>query len=123
MTKAEMLWERLLDLLDQEGLLFHQAIQSTPAEIANHVRSKTGDTRIHRFVWSYYYPRTFGNMGGSLTDLDAEALVDSYNRPLTKQERLALERENKPVTKNFEPPMDACRICGKRETAIVEAIT
>ena len=120
-ANPKFLWENLLDRLEREGLLFHQSMKATPAEIAKHVRAKTGDNRVHRFVWSYYYPRTFGNEAGALSDLDAEALVESYNRPLTKQERTTMEQERKPASEVAPQPKNACRICGVRATMVEEA--
>ena len=114
MTKAEYLWEKLIDMLDRDGLLAQQSLRATPAEIAQHIRARTGDSRIDRFVWAYYYPRTFGNELGALSDLDAEALVESYNRRLTKQEKQAMEREKAPIPSVVIAPQDACRICGTR---------
>jgi len=79
MKSFEKLWFQLLDHLDREGMLPIQLTRSTPAEIARHVGSRTGDDRVSTFVWGYLYPKRYGNRRGTITEKQAKAIVESFN--------------------------------------------
>jgi hypothetical protein len=89
----------------------------TPAEIARIVQLKTDDVRVSRFVWGYYYPRVFGEEIGTMSDAEAEALVQSfhgYRRP----EQVATAAK---FVASDEAKARACEVCGRRKT-ISEAV-
>jgi hypothetical protein len=110
MNPVERMWQQLVDRLNRAGSLSLHSSQATPAEIAGDVTAKTGDSRVSRFVWGYYYPRIFGNEAGTMTDLEAEALVHSFNRPIRS------DRTAPPSSSHLIGRDEAarCRICGKR---------
>ena len=105
MNEAQSLWNRLLDRLDDAGLLSLSFGTETPAEIANEIKRRTGDDRVLRFVWHYYYPKVFGNDPGSMSDRDAGILIESFRKPL------------KPEPPKLSDELDAarptCAYCGK----------
>jgi hypothetical protein len=103
MNEAESLWNRLLDRLDDAGLLTLRFATETPAEIAKQVEQKTGDPRVHKFVWRYYYPKVFGNHAETMTTREAAALIESF-RDFSK---LDLTR---PVNSASDLPI--CAYCG-----------
>ncbi len=112
MTRAENLWHQLLRKLESASLLTLTLMTETPAEIARLVQLKTDDSRVHRFVWNYYYPCVFGEEAGSMTAAEAEALVQSfhgYRRP----EQVATSAHF--VASNTPRPK-ACEVCGRRKT-------
>ncbi len=114
LTEHEILWEKLLDLIDRQGILSLRSLKATPGEIARHVRSGTGDNRVHRFVWGYYYPRAFGKEQGSMTENEAKAIIESFNRPLSRVERAVLTTS--PEAEPLVRLKTTCQICGTRPT-------
>jgi len=116
LTKHEQLWQQLLEHLDREGLLAIHLVALTPAEIARQVAASTGDPRVHRFVWAYYYPRSYGNEKGSMSDKQARALVASFDKPRPA--------DSKPIADSGVPPLvipkvvqPNCVVCGTRRPA------
>lgn len=99
MTRFEELWANLYAILSAKGLLPHQHKHMTPAEIAVHIH-QTGDTRVIQFVWDYYYPGMYGGIAGTLSEEDANALIDSCQTKRPKWPQPS-QGEN-------------CVICGKR---------
>lgn len=81
MTKVQSLWNLLLDRLDDAGLLTFRVATETPAEIGKEILRKTGDDRVLRFVWHYYYPKIFGSESGVMTDREASELIESFRNP------------------------------------------
>jgi hypothetical protein len=110
MTLYQLLWQRVVDRLDTQGFLTAQSAHSTPAEIAREITGKSGDNRVHRFVWFYYYPRAFGNEAGSMSDADAEALVASLAKAPSQRDLAPIDREFRVAGVDRIP----CRLCGKR---------
>jgi hypothetical protein len=76
-AEIEVLWHRLLEFLRSSGQLPLANERLTPAEIARHIKAASTDRRVDVFVWSYFYPRLYGNKAGELTDEQAAALVES----------------------------------------------
>ena len=112
MTEFETLWNRLLEHLDREGLLSIQAAKLTPAEIARHVFLRTGDQRVQKFVWGYYYPLTYGNVPGALSSKKARAIVASFEKTSTVVDV--------PPAKYRFPAPRRCDVCGVRWPATEE---
>src|SRR5262249_17419146 len=69
--------QQLKAILQERGVLPLEHETQTPGEIAVSVSRAIGDSRVHRLVWEFYYPRHFGNQAGSLTDDEALQLVKS----------------------------------------------
>lgn len=112
MKEHETLWLRLLDRLDDAGLLSLRSASETPAEIGREIERRTGDNRVDLFVWRYYYPKAFGNETGLMTDREAGILIDSFKRPPKEDPPhlvLKPERQRAEVT--------PCIVCGKIEVA------
>jgi hypothetical protein len=110
MKEYESLWHRLLDRLDDAGLLSLRSSTETPAEIGREIERRTGDQRVVTFVWRYYYPRAFGNEAGLMTDREAGILIDSFKRPPKEEPR---QHEEKSSWQ--KAPEKMCVICGTNE--------
>ena len=108
MNEAQSLWNRLLDRLDDAGLLTLRFATETPAEIAHQVERKTGDLSVHKFVWGYYYPKVFGNGAESMSDREAGTLIESF-RDLSKMDQ----------TRPADAPgnLSVCAYCGVNPVA------
>lgn len=78
MTNPELLWQRILNALDQRGAL--PAGNPTAQEIGRTGDEKLGTDLIGRFVREYYLPRFFGEAEGPLSDVDAEQHVSSIEK-------------------------------------------
>jgi len=102
MTALAELWRSLRSLLQTRGELPLNHEVLTPAEIAASVKRSTGDTRVHRFVWDYYYPQYYG--GGGVADVGVSALVDSFQNPHNPQADIPRARE---------PGEHLCGICSR----------
>jgi hypothetical protein len=77
---VEALWQELLAILHARGQLpFHHDVL-TPGEIANAISRGNGDSRVHRFVWEYYYPQRYGKAAGSMSDAEAAEFIDSLRQ-------------------------------------------
>jgi hypothetical protein len=79
-SEVATLWRELQDLLRERGVLTFQFDSCTPSEIAGAIARESGDPRVQRFVWEYYYPRCYGDMEGNLSDAEARSLVESYRK-------------------------------------------
>ncbi|MDP1587101.1 MAG: hypothetical protein Q8M07_05130 [Prosthecobacter sp.] len=77
---AEALWTRLLALLREQGRMPLRSEPLTPHEIALHCHETDGDDRVRRFVDGFYYPARFGQTTGSLSEAEARALLDSFEK-------------------------------------------
>jgi len=77
---VEALWQELRSILHARGQLPFGHDVLTPGEIANAIGRGSGDSRVHRFVWEYYYPQHYGNAAGSMSDEEAAALIDSLRQ-------------------------------------------
>jgi hypothetical protein len=115
MTEARSLWNRLLDRLDDAGLLTLRFSTETPAEVAKHIQRRTGDDRVLRFVWRYYYPQIFGGEPGTMTDREAGILIESFKKPPIDHAPLVAAPADK---KGEKPPL--CAYCGENPVAEVE---
>jgi hypothetical protein len=109
LKEFESLWFRLLDRLDDAGLLSPHSNAKTPAEIGAEVQRRTGDNRVATFVWSYYYPHAFGDGSGSMNDREAGILIDSFKRP-PKEDLRSLEA----ITLATLGNQAVCNLCGKQ---------
>jgi len=86
---VELLWQELRAILHARGQLPFQHDVLTPGEIANAIGRGSGDSRVHRFVWEYYYPQRYGKSAGSMSDADATALIESLReRPDPPKEQV-----------------------------------
>jgi hypothetical protein len=77
---CQELWTRLLAGLRERELIPWDAAALTPAEIAFHVREKTGDACVERFVWDYYYPAAYGRCDGRMSEAEAQRIVRSFEK-------------------------------------------
>lgn len=73
-ARTEALWLRALRAADARGLLPANEARYTPAELASEA-ARRGDDRLAQFVDGWYYPASFGRIGGVLSDDDAGRLV------------------------------------------------
>ena len=100
----DSLWRELRAILHARGELPLQHEVLTPGEIAAAIGRASGDPRVQRFVWEYYYPRCYGQIDGSLTDAEAAALIQSLRRtPAPPQPAAAAA-----------PDMARCGICRRQ---------
>jgi hypothetical protein len=76
----EALWQELRSILHARGQLPFGHDVLTPGEIANAIGRGSGDSRVHRFVWEYYYPQHYGKAAGGMSDAEAAALLDSLRQ-------------------------------------------
>jgi hypothetical protein len=77
---VESLWQELRAILRSRGQLPFQHDVLTPGEIADAIGRGSGDSRVHRFVWEYYYPQRYGKAAGSMSDAQAAALIESLRQ-------------------------------------------
>jgi len=101
---VESLWRELVEVLHSRGELPLQHDLFTAGEIAKTVSRTSGDPRVQRFVWEYYYPRRYGQVDGSLSDEAAAALVESLRRHPNPTEAAPVEQA---------PAGPKCEICRK----------
>ena len=106
---VESLWRELVGVLHGRGELPLQHDLFTPGEIAQTVCRASGDPRVQRFVWEYYYPRRYGQIAGSLSDAEAAALIASLRRNPNPAEAVAIEAA---------PAAPKCDICRKQPVDI-----
>lgn len=106
MAGEPFLWPKLRELLRTRGELPLQHEVMTPGEIANAVQQTSGDRRVQRFVWAYYYPHRYGAEPGELSDDETAALIDSYTA------RVAVKPEAS--AKTVVPDEERCGICHHR---------
>ncbi|HEV8377996.1 MAG TPA: hypothetical protein VGQ99_23510 [Tepidisphaeraceae bacterium] len=76
-ANVESLWQELRKILHARGQLPFRHDVLTPGEIADTIGRGSGDSRVHRFVWEYYYPQRYGKAAGTMSDAEAQALIDS----------------------------------------------
>jgi len=85
-ANVESMWRELREILHARGQLpfGHDAL--TPSEIADAIGRGTGDPRVHRFVWEYYYPQRYGKAAGTMSDAEAAALIASLRKSAEPQQ-------------------------------------
>jgi hypothetical protein len=76
-ANVESLWREVRKILHSRGQLPFGHDVLTPGEIADAIGRGAGDPRVRRFVWEYYYPQRYGKAAGSMSDAEAEALIES----------------------------------------------
>ncbi len=111
--RSELLWQRLLATLLGRGLLPKGELTFTPAEVARHVVNTTGDERVRRFVEGYYYPVSYGQLDGPLSDQEAERLVASLEKRPLKPSARAQSAPAAPAPKGAGR---TCSICGRKKS-------
>jgi len=79
-ANVESLWRELRAILHARGQLPFGHDVLTPGEIADTIGRGNGDPRVRRFVWEYYYPQRYGKAAGSMSDDEAQALIDSLRQ-------------------------------------------
>jgi len=79
-ANVESLWRELRTILHARGQLPFGHDVLTPGEIADVIGRGSGDPRVRRFVWEYYYPQRYGKAAGSMSDDEAQALIDSLRQ-------------------------------------------
>jgi hypothetical protein len=101
---VESLWRELRTILHARGQLPFGHDVLTPGEIADAIGRSAGDPRVRRFVWEYYYPQRYGKAAGSMSDDEAQELIDS------------LRKQPDPPKGKVEPSSHAatCGICQRQ---------
>lgn len=104
--RADRLWRRVIAAMTANGRLPAGSATMTPAEIARRVRSG-GDDRLRVLVERYYYPVRYGHRSGTLSDEQAELIVE------------AIEGGRRAAGRGAETPpgestTELCAICGRR---------
>jgi hypothetical protein len=79
-ANVEALWQQLRAILHARGQLPFGHEVLTPGEIVNAISRVSGDSRVHRFIWEYYYPQRYGDAAGTMSDAEAAALIDSLRQ-------------------------------------------
>jgi hypothetical protein len=101
--RARKLWQRALKALASAHRLPYEYRTLTPAEIAR----RTGDQRLNRLVYEYYYPAHYGRGAGNLSEEEAAQIVAAIEG--TRHAVAEINREPLPQDK---PQM--CEVCGRR---------
>ncbi len=71
---VDMLWRRALRAVDTRGLLPASRARFTPRELAIEV-ARRGENRLVRLVDEWYYPASYGDLRGTLSDEEANGIV------------------------------------------------
>ena len=79
---------------------------------ALHPRSLAGEDRVRSFVHDYYYPHHFGQVAGALSEVEAEALVASFEPGAKAIFPPALNSSDSSPTPSVHRPL--CQICEHR---------
>ena len=103
MRQNDCLWEELYNLLKVAGLLPVLPEAMTPAEIAAHVRTVSGDDRAEQFIRDYHYPNRYGGETGAMTHEAALLLLASFKT-----------HEIRETTASDVSPASPCLLCIRR---------
>jgi hypothetical protein len=104
--RADALWNRVLAVLHERGIIGEDETALTPAEVAA-AAARLGDTRVQAFVTDFYYPLRYGHLSGGLSLDAAESLVDDIAG--------ASEATH---TAGAQAGTTDCSICGRRPAAV-----
>ena len=118
---AEALWLRALQVVGARGLLPAHRSPLTPGELAAEA-ARRGEDRLLELVVGWYYPASYGQTRGVLSDEDAARLVAALESGIAPRE-IAPTPVAPPVVEKPRParrPAD-CELCGSPLTTIVEA--
>ncbi|MGH7728602.1 MAG: hypothetical protein ACREM2_07425 [Vulcanimicrobiaceae bacterium] len=106
---TEALWRRALQAAKARGLLPANGSRLTPRELAAEV-ARRGEERLARLVDGWYYPVSFGSVGGELSDDEAARLVAELEAGVGPP-RIAAQSAQQPVDQPAPQTMD-CELCG-----------
>lgn len=112
---TEALWSRAVRAVDARGLLPARRSSLTPRELAAEA-SRRGEDRLAVLVESWYYPASYGRIGGMLSDVLVDRLVADLEAEVARIESTRVEI-GEPAT----PPTPArriayCDLCGRALT-------
>jgi hypothetical protein len=85
----EALWLRAVHAADALGLLPANRARLTPAELAAEV-ARRGENRLVRLVHGWYYPMSYGNIRGPLSDEEAARLVSELEAEIAPPKIVSL---------------------------------
>lgn len=108
MSTIEALWQRALKALGARGLL--PASKSlTPGELAADVANR-GEDRLSRLVKGWYYPASYGQIRGMLTNEEAAGIVAALEAEveIVKKEPAKTIAPREGTSKRRAPRCDLC---------------
>jgi hypothetical protein len=102
------LWLRALRAADARGLLPFSRAGLTPAELAAEVAQR-GEDRLVRLVNGWYYPISYGQVRGALSDEEADRLVSELEAEVAPRPAIRT-----PSAVEEPPPfrLRRCDLCG-----------
>ena len=119
MKLHQSLWQQLFSHLASGGWIVTGGLNQTPVEIAMKFAHEKKDIRMLSFVWSYYYPLAFGNQSGTMTDKEAQALVEAIKTAFPPKDAKPSRAEHSNAFFDFKKmkptslqPM--CAVCNTR---------
>jgi hypothetical protein len=109
---SEELWLRALRAADARGLLPNRRSSFTPRELAAEAVLH-GEERLAQLVEGWYYPRSYGQIRGTLTEDQARSIVaalEAETQPKAEMSRM----ESAPVVERPpKPRVTFCDLCGR----------
>jgi hypothetical protein len=109
----ETLWLRALRAVDARGLLPNRRASLTPREIAAQAALR-GEQRLQQLVEGWYYPRSYGQIHGTLTEEEAGGIVALLEAETqTETEHLRVERTAPVAEPPPKPRVTSCDLCGR----------